>query len=656
MSGPSVITSDCAALDRLRASLDLSPLLGLTLPGQDRIDAFLASGAAPTVVSLAADRIVLLIDGFELVVTGSGFEPVTDAAGFLAAFTDGSLSGTVDTVSLGEGATPLVLITAGATSYTLQAGNVSVSLTGTLPTELNQVLAFWQALPAVLSQGSALSADDQALFTAILTPYVLDGLTVTIGGTPVAVLSNSAAGTTLEIGGFTLSFDAPLFETAGDLASLILEADALGGLSFATLVQLIELTEITIAETGGATLLTITGSPAIINAFTYTIDGGSFDVAVLLEIGIGGTGAVFLDQASEQSTFVLGTALDDEIRSGSGNDLLCGLDGDDTLKGGAGNDTIKGGNGADFIGGGDGFDLIAAGDGDDHVAGGNGRDTVFLGRGNDQYNDNSQGGELGQDTVFAGHGDDVIEGGGGNDVFYGEWGNDLIFARLGDDIVYGGDQFDTIHAGEGNDTVWGGNGRDLIFLDEGNDLFIDNAQGGELGRDTVYAGAGDDTIEGGNGDDVFFGGTGNDAIYARLGDDTVYGGDSFDFIDAGDGNDLVYGGNGRDRILLGAGNDIYVDTHQAGELGQDTITGGAGEDVFVFGSLISEDVITDFEIGVDTLELTLDLVGGRDSDQVVFELASVTADGVLIAIGTGQSILLQGLTSTLGLEDDISIL
>ena len=41
----------------------------------------------------------------------------------------------------------------------------------------------------------------------------------------------------------------------------------------------------------------------------------------------------------------------------------------------------------------------------------------------------------------------------------------------------------------------GGNGRDLIFLNQGNDLFIDNGQGGDLGRDTVFAGFGDDTIQ-----------------------------------------------------------------------------------------------------------------------------------------------------------------
>ena len=324
------------------------------------------------------------------------------------------------------------------------------------------------------------------------------------------------------------------------------------------------------------------------------------------------------------------------------------------LNAGSGSDHITGNAAANEIYGGNGFDTIYGGEGSDTIGGGNGRDLIFLNQGNDLYLDNTQGGDLGRDTVFAGLGNDTIQGGNGDDVFRGEAGNDLIFGRFGNDLVYGGDQFDTIHGGVGDDTVDGGNGRDLIFLNQGNDLYNDNTQGGDLGRDTVFAGLGNDTIQGGNGDDVFHGEAGDDRIFARLGNDLVYGGDQFDFIDAGDGNDTVYGGNGGDRVFLGNGNDVYVDTAQTGAFGQDTITGGAGVDRFEFQAVMSADVITDFQVGVDELRLTQSLWGGGlGAAQVVSTYASVTAGGVLFDFGAGQSILLEGLNSMAGLDSDI---
>ena len=328
---------------------------------------------------------------------------------------------------------------------------------------------------------------------------------------------------------------------------------------------------------------------------------------------------------------------------------------------GSANDTVTGNvaanrlttnGGDDFVHAGAGYDTVRTGAGNDTVYGGDGRDMIFLDEGNDVFHDNIQGGVHGQDTVFAGLGHDTIQGGNSDDIFHGQDGNDLIYGRFGNDMLYGGNQFDTVHAGVGDDTVYGGNGRDLIFLNQGDDVFHDNAQGGELGRDTVYAGLGNDVIQGGNGDDVFHGQQGNDLIYARLGDDSIYGGDQFDTIHGGDGDDLIYGGNGQDRIYMGNGNDHYIDTAQGGDLGRDTITGGAGADTFVFGPVISQDVITDFMVGVDTLELASGLAGGLSAAQIA-AAASVTGAGVLLGFGAGQSILLQGLDSTVGLAGDI---
>jgi len=368
-------------------------------------------------------------------------------------------------------------------------------------------------------------------------------------------------------------------------------------------------------------------------------------------LGSAGSNTIHGDAGNDE---LHGLAGDDGLDGKDGDDRVYAGDGNDTVFGGVGNDQLYGDAGNDLIFGGANFDTIFGGDGNDTVAGDDGRDLVFLNQGNDLFTDNGQGGVLGRDTVFAGLGDDTIQGGNGDDEFYGEWGNDLIVARLGNDRVFGGDGFDTIYAGDGNDTVAGGNGRDLVFLNQGNDLFTDNGQGGVLGRDTVFAGLGDDTIQGGNGDDMFYGEAGNDVIFARFGNDTVFAGDNFDFIDAGDGNDLVFAGNGRDTVFLGAGDDVYVDTAQAGALGQDTITGGTGADHFEFQGVMSADVITDFDLGVDVLRLSQSLWGGGLSAAVLISTyATVEVAGVLLDFGGNQSILLQGLTSTAGLDGDI---
>lgn len=71
---------------------------------------------------------------------------------------------------------------------------------------------------------------------------------------------------------------------------------------------------------------------------------------------------------------IVGTAKDDLILVGGG---------DDTVDGGAGDDLILAGRGDDSVSGGDGDDLILAGRGDDIIHGGAGDDRVLAGRGDD---------------------------------------------------------------------------------------------------------------------------------------------------------------------------------------------------------------------------------------------------------------------------------
>ncbi|MBS0126803.1 hypothetical protein [Thetidibacter halocola] len=396
----------------------------------------------------------------------------------------------------------------------------------------------------------------------------------------------------------------------------------------------------------------------------------------------------------------------DTVYGGDGNDTVQGGNGDDVFHGDAGNDKIFARLGNDAVFGGDGDDTIDGGDGADTVVGGNGRDKVFLGGGNDVFTDNQEGGLEGRDTVSGGGGADTIQGGNGDDSFFGGAGNDSILGRLGndtlsgnlgDDVLIGGDGddvisgaggnddlkgdsgndqlfggtgADTLSAGTGNDTVTGGDGRDLTYLGDGDDLFIDNAQDGVNGQDTVFGNAGNDIVGGGAGNDEFHGQDGNDRLLGRLGDDKLYGGNQNDTMDGGDGNDTIAGGNGRDRAIMGGGNDVWFDNAQAkfgedfvsGGAGNDTINmaggndtaeGGSGADVFIFGRNIDADTITDYQVGVDTLQINARLWGGALTQGRLDALSSTVSGALVLDFGDGDSITFANLSSNAGLLSDI---
>ncbi|MBT1159334.1 M10 family metallopeptidase C-terminal domain-containing protein [Aminobacter anthyllidis] len=128
---------------------------------------------------------------------------------------------------------------------------------------------------------------------------------------------------------------------------------------------------------------------------------------------------------------------------------------------------------------------------------------------------------------------------------------------------------------------------------------------GKEGRDHLVGGAGDDQVRGLGGNDRLEGGKGNDTLYGGLGSDVLNGNDGADTLYGEAGNDTLKGGPGNDRLNGGAGKDILE-----GLEGMDILTGGAGSDVFVFRSLSEAapnlpDIITDFEHGIDRLDLSL---------------------------------------------------
>ncbi len=276
---------------------------------------------------------------------------------------------------------------------------------------------------------------------------------------------------------------------------------------------------------------------------------------------------------------------DDTIDGMQGNDLLSGggvgaewalENGEWVYKGTSEGEAVASQDGDDVIVGGSGHDVLLGGAGDDELSGGDGRDTLNAG--------------LGDDTLDGGAGDDTINAEAGNDTASGGDGNDIINAGAGDDIVSGGDGDDQLRGGEGRDTLDGDKGQDTIHGHEGDDTI----RAGD-GNDSAFGGEGADTIEGGAGQDHLDGGIGADSLSGGADADTLMGGADGDTLSGGAGTDKLIGGTGADRIEGGAGNDHLWGGEWAGDQTGDT---------FVMQAGTGQDMVHDFEVAHDQIDLT----------------------------------------------------
>ncbi|MHA7773315.1 alpha/beta hydrolase family protein [Roseibium sp. M-1] len=91
-----------------------------------------------------------------------------------------------------------------------------------------------------------------------------------------------------------------------------------------------------------------------------------------------------------------------------------------------------------------------------------------------------------------------------------------------------------------------------------------------------------DLLGGRGGNDALEGFEGNDHLKGRGGDDRLLG---------GAGNDILDGGDGNDRLVDGTGEDVLI--------------GGGGADIFVFVADGVCDLIEDFQVGIDRIDLSL---------------------------------------------------
>ena len=283
-------------------------------------------------------------------------------------------------------------------------------------------------------------------------------------------------------------------------------------------------------------------------------------------------------------------------------DVLAYLDdrlhaGDDVLRGGPGNDWLEGGAGNDELFGGDDDDLLV---GDSSSTSGFGAPLLFaLDDGMSLDSALAMGespeGERALDNLLLmliidelTGGDDLLEGGPGDDTLMGGIGNDTLSGGTGADLLDGG---------EGRDELAGGPGADYLHGGAGNDWLV-----GGSGSDWLEGGAGRDALEGGDGNDILVGDNfpvflilepdySEPVVADRDGKSTDASGEIVlaSFL-VPEGDDILYGGAGDDLLDGGYGND--------------ELTGGPGADVFVFAEHGGQDVVTDFRIDEDSIDLS----------------------------------------------------
>ncbi|WP_433740236.1 peroxidase family protein [Pseudomonas putida] len=200
-----------------------------------------------------------------------------------------------------------------------------------------------------------------------------------------------------------------------------------------------------------------------------------------------GTDTNFLHYTGEDHVVLGGTA---------GNDIIISGDGDDTLYGDAGNDRLEGGAGNDAVLGGDGDDIIT-----------------------DSFGDNRLEGNAGNDVIIAGS---MLAAG------------NLILGGDGQDFIVTTEDITTTFGGRGDDFILGAKTNLPPTGNEGDDWIEKGTQDGAPG-DNFSPLLNDDVV----GNDIFVGGGGFDEMIGEGGDDIFVGSDAQDKMDGMSGFDWI---------------------------------------------------------------------------------------------------------------------
>jgi len=339
------------------------------------------------------------------------------------------------------------------------------------------------------------------------------------------------------------------------------------------------------------------------NAVANVIEGGDGDDVLN---GAGGVDTVSFEHALRAVTVDL--TLTSAQDTGAGSDKLFNFENvtgssfGDTLRGTADNNVIDGGGGNDWMYGGAGDDTYVVDSYGDHVSEnvGQGIDTVLTSA-DYKVGANVEKLTLTGDANIWGYGNDHTNTLTGND------GVNKLFGMGGNDRLDGG---------AGADLLVGGTGDDRYYVDNHGDRVIENA---DEGTDSVYSSA--DYKLSANVENLSL--TGSADLWA-------YGNDSDNALTGNGGNNKLYGMAGADTISGGKGDD-WIE----GGTGQDVLYGGVGHDMFVFrdgdfggATTATADRIADFSQGEDTIHLSyVDADATLSGNQAFNFIGSAAFDG-----------------------------
>lgn len=313
------------------------------------------------------------------------------------------------------------------------------------------------------------------------------------------------------------------------------------------------------------------------------------------------------------------------------------LRGDDVLTGSAFDDDMRGGTGNDLFNAGDGDDYIGVEGGNDTVDGGNGYDSLGFDEANYRW-DTTRGVDLDAATGLA----------------TTPWGGTLHFSQierfkdsLFSDTLRGSSADETFVVSRGSDVIDGRGGFDEVRYDQ-----VD--RWGAVSAVVVNLATGQAIDSWGDTDSL----AGIEAARGSIFGDTLIGSGRANELEGWDGNDLLQGGKGADRLWGDWGRDTIqggagADTMSGGG-DSDRLTGSAGADDFLFDWALGDsgvDVITDFAHGVDEIWVTADWGGGfAGANLVAAQLRS--GAGVTTASTAAQRFIYNTTTGDLYFDPD----
>ncbi|MDA9991214.1 M10 family metallopeptidase C-terminal domain-containing protein [Paracoccaceae bacterium] len=213
------------------------------------------------------------------------------------------------------------------------------------------------------------------------------------------------------------------------------------------------------------------------------------------------------------------------------------------------------------------------------------------------------------EKVIGGAGNDVITGNSQNNVLDGGRGNDTIYGGAGNDV------FDQGSIRAGTDKFYGGDGDDFYFI----------YSSGQIDEVIEYSNEGTDTVKLDlTSSYILPENVENLTVFKNDSNKVLSGNGLNNVIRAQGGNDTIDGGAGDDTIYCGAGND--------------TLTGRLGSDEFVFYLGDGANIITDFDLTLDTCTF----LDANNNKQTHTESTN-SKNEVKYLLSDGTSVTLQGL-------------